>query len=497
MYNLVLFLQLYIRRGFFIMDKIAQKRSLLNKLREVTDIGGIAVEKLFNPDFKKLMDRLRKTVDDPIRAIVSGETIGSARVPGDPVSLKVLLRSSKSNFNRREYMKAVADLGRFHKKCSQIVQILSSFQYEVDKIHEKFLLKGLDNDSKKYLHDLKTRMAQPIYMQFIKEAALDENFIIEKLVDKSKDVGKKFTDIYTNLFTEKGMALRGWEKRYPEQVGKLKEDTESVIGQFKSFLYETILPSLERMADARATRNPEKYIEYSNNIIIDFKTIDDAFKKYYQENVKGFLEKQELIAPVKKDDTGKANELNQQPIAVTVKSPPSSSSALTNIRSPSPSNEIAVTEPGGPPIFESVKVSPNNEAVSVSAPTVYSPRQTNQGPYKINIAPPGRVGPASSEAVTNVYGPATDRVSSDQSPTLRGPGFIEDEPYYDDGEPPTPVLKDTKKAAHAKFYNSLKLLAQEPPEVLARHIKSYATKIQGTDPKTAIRLFKIVRSIGK
>jgi hypothetical protein len=74
------------------MQKTAQKRSLLNKLREVTNISGIATEKFFNPEFQELMDRLRDQTDDPIRSIVSGEAIGNASPPDDAISLKELLK---------------------------------------------------------------------------------------------------------------------------------------------------------------------------------------------------------------------------------------------------------------------------------------------------------------------------------------------------------------------------------------------------------------------
>src|SRR6266403_1952266 len=100
------------------MQKAAQKRSLLNKLREMTNVGGIASEKVFHPEFQQLMDKLRNETDDPIRAIVSGEQIGEASPPDDGIGLKDLLKSARSNVNRREYMKAVADLGRFHKKMN-------------------------------------------------------------------------------------------------------------------------------------------------------------------------------------------------------------------------------------------------------------------------------------------------------------------------------------------------------------------------------------------
>ena len=104
------------------MEKTAQKRSLLNKLRENVDIGGIAAEKVpfLNPGFQEVMEKLRQA-DDQARSIALGEAVGDNGImPEDPVSLKDLLKESESALNRREYMKAAAFLSRFHNKVIDI-----------------------------------------------------------------------------------------------------------------------------------------------------------------------------------------------------------------------------------------------------------------------------------------------------------------------------------------------------------------------------------------
>src|SRR5580692_7337557 len=120
------------------MDKTAQKRSLLNKIQEGTNIGGKAAEKYFAPEFERVMNSLRKN-DAKIRAIATGQSIEGADPGPDPIALKDLLKSAKSFLNRREYMSAVADLGRFHNKMVSISKVLSEVNLDIDKVHHEFL----------------------------------------------------------------------------------------------------------------------------------------------------------------------------------------------------------------------------------------------------------------------------------------------------------------------------------------------------------------------
>src|ERR1700677_4593204 len=142
------------------MQKTAQKRSVINKLREMTNVSGLAAENFFNPQFKEVMENLRE-IDANIRAIATGQEIDGADPDpgntGDSRSLKDLLKSAKSNFNRREYMTAVAELGNFHKKFFDINQQIGKLHNKVNEVHHQFLFQDLDEDRKKQLHDLKNR----------------------------------------------------------------------------------------------------------------------------------------------------------------------------------------------------------------------------------------------------------------------------------------------------------------------------------------------------
>ena len=424
------------------MQKTAQKRSLLSKLREMTNIGGIAAEKFFHPQFQELLDRLRNDTDDPIRAIVSGQQIGEADPPADGASLKDLLKSARSNLNRREYMKTIADMSRFHKKMEDAVKILDGFKYSLDAIHEKFLFQDLDDESKKHLHELKGRLANRSD-KLVKEAGL--------------------LDLLTNLATERGRALAAWEKRYPKQVNKLKKDTENLFKRSEGLL-STTLSALKEMATARATRKVEGYVLSGEKIIKAYRNYDAEFRKYYVENIKGFLEKQELVAPIeqvqKPQEMGGQDvkvETIRQPSIPTEPPPPESSIPMPLVK------KEPITEKEEPPTFE--------ENI-VTAPTIKSPPPTKRSTpveqlYQ-QIQQPGAV-PGLKQKI-----PPADL--KEDVPTLRSPGI-----------PPKP--------AHQQFLDSLEVMAEEHPIMLSAHIKKYAQGIQKSDPDTASQLLQLIKHI--
>ena len=99
------------------MNKIAQRRSLLNQIREKVNMPGSYLEGFFKPELDRVMTAL-KELDDRIRAELTGKQIGDAEAPADAVSAKDLLKSARQNFNRREYMAGVAEfLGSFIGRC--------------------------------------------------------------------------------------------------------------------------------------------------------------------------------------------------------------------------------------------------------------------------------------------------------------------------------------------------------------------------------------------
>lgn len=465
------------------MEKTAQKRSLLNKLREMTNVSGIAAEKFFNPEFKKVMESLREK-DDQIRSLVSGESVGAGDPGSDPVSLKSLIKSAKSNLNRREYMSAIADLGRFHKKIFDVVQLIGSLNADVDAVHHEFLFKDLSDESKGHLQDLKSRFAAAQKDALIKEASI--------------------MDFFHNLATKRGRALALWEKRYPKQVGKLKTDTNKLLEKSESLL-NSVLSSLKEMAAARSVRNVDEYIKAAQKISAGYSAYDKGFRTYYTDNVKGFLEKVELISPTK--PTTDSTELGKKDVPVEKEThkiktdfgpdidtgvsvaPPKVPSHLS--MPPAPTlNDPGTVGPKTPfqaplpQVFEKndTDVSPPPTHVSVLGPTMLSP-SGGVGSYpSVPKAPPVPTGLS-----------LTPSAAPDTSPSPA--------PSFAPSAPPTEQLSKSEQVAkeygwaHVNFLETLESLSDEHPAILAGVISKYANKIKSSDPKTAIKLLNVVKRI--
>jgi hypothetical protein len=430
------------------MQKTAQKRSLLNKIREMTNVSGIAAEKFFNPEFEDVMNRLRNETDDPVRAIVTGEQIGDAEAPADGMSLKALVSSAKSNVNRREYMRAVSDLGRFHKKMYDVVRILTGFKSNLEQVHEKFLFKDLDDESKQHLHDLKSR--------FTTASASTQPYFLKQA---------NILDFFANIGTERGRALGAWEKRYPKQVGKLKKDTAVLLTQSEKLL-STVISVLKEMASARSVRNPDKYIMASTKILKAYEGYDKLFKDYYNSNVKGFLEKQQLIAPPKVDTGVQPSELGKQELAVEPKAP-GALPTVPDLDLPSAKTEPKALESNIPIPLVQMK-GPKTEP---SPPPDMSQHEMVQIPPAPKL--PSNLGPAVPVTISDTDTPPPPAAVT-KSPAI----------------PPPPMSQ-----AHKKFYEALQKMSGESPVILSLFIKKYAASIQSASPTTALKLFKVARSI--
>src|SRR5574338_646579 len=161
------------------MDKTAQKMKWTTQKREKWSPKG-RLEEYFQPRFKEVMENLRQS-DDSIRSIVAGEKLGDGDPGKHAISLKELLKRSKTNFNRREYMAAISDFSRFHDKLREVVKVLNNLNLNVDKVHHQFLFQDMDEENKSHIMDL-----------------------------------------WHNLTNERGIALRKWEKQYPKKTEELK-----------------------------------------------------------------------------------------------------------------------------------------------------------------------------------------------------------------------------------------------------------------------------------
>ena len=255
------------------MNKIAQRRGIFNELRAKLNMPGSYLEGFFKPELDRVMSAL-KTLDAQLRAELTGKNIEGA-APSDSASAKDLIKSARTNFNRREYMAGVADLGHFNKKMFDITQKINMFFVDVNKIHNKFLFQGLPDDYQNKLKMLENHMSRKAHAEsqyFIKEAGI--------------------MDFFYNIGTKRGRSLAAWEKKYPKQVKALRDDGIRLVEEAERLLENTIA-NMKAMATARATRRPDEYMDIANRIKFDFDKFDGGergFKAYYSNAVKPWLD---------------------------------------------------------------------------------------------------------------------------------------------------------------------------------------------------------------
>lgn len=525
------------------MQKTAQKRSLLNKLHEKTNIGGIATENFFDPEFKEIMDKLRTDTDDPIRAIISGQQIGDY-IPDDKLALKDILKSARSNFNTKEYMKCVADLGRFHKRVHDIVSRIKAFDSNLDKVHHRFLFDelkpetaGYNREYAEYLHDLKQRFTPA---PAAKKASYDADMLI---------INAGIIDFFKNIGTERGRALSAWEKRYPGRVKELKSTTLRLIDHSEKLL-SGMINVLKAMATARATRKVDDYVKHAHRIVAAYKTYDDAFKTYYDSQVKKFLDTQELLFPSKSVDT--STETGSQDIGDPKSEPvvdPSSIGVSTTIAP----DTSSTTAPLDVTQQQAILADPIQVALQQAAPQQADPQQTapqvvqQQAVEDVAPPPPKRKGKANQPGpkATQLGAGALQRAQQAQqqavhidnrTPEQLAAAKIEADRVAAIVAAPNPLAEKQKRdlaalraekaraaqqvanpeslagspelaqliqqvsdkrsnGSHNKFINSLESLSNEHPIILSKFILKYAQIIQTTDPDTYDKLINIVESI--
>jgi hypothetical protein len=429
------------------MEKTGQNqrqtgRGLLNKLREMTNVSGIAAEKFFNPQLQSVMDNMRY-VDAAIRSIVTGQSIEGADPDptntGDTRSLKDLLKSAKSNLNRREYMTTVAELARFHKKLADVIKQIGQLNNTVDRVHHEYLFQDLDESHKKQLEDLKTRWAAEREAALLKEANI--------------------MDFLHNITNPRGRALAFYEKRYPKEVKRLKAQTETLLGKSEDLLANTLI-SLKEMASARATRNVDRYMTAAKKISDKYQAYDSLFKDYYTQNVKNFLDK--VSVPTEKVEDKGLGKTNI-PVEPKKEEPPTETSGQS---------EQSLFFGGNP-----------SSAPGVPA---IAPATNNLGPFV----------PTAPDTVPEIADHEIEDITPAPAPRPVPPPLPVRKPTMMGVPPPDEEITQKIMApAHSKFFESLESLSQEDPLILRSYISKYAQSIQGSDPIVAIKLLQLVKSV--
>lgn len=508
------------------MDKFAQRRSMLNKLKEKTNISGMAAEKFFNPEFQKVMVALRLK-DDYIRSIVAGEKIGDGDHGADSSGLKQLLKSCKSNLNRREYMSAISDLGRFHAKLAEIELHIQQLDGSVNEVHHEFLFKDLDDEKKEHLNRMKQRFASQ-QAELVKRAGI--------------------MDFFHNIGTQRGRALAAWEKRYPKKTADLKKQTASMLDKSEGFL-GTTLSTLKEMATARANRNVDNYMTAAGKISKLISAYDKSFRGYYEGNVKDFMRYIEAAAPAPAPNTVKSpSDLDKSPDTIKMdgspsfdKAPPSDPASSGHVssgpgfeRTPPSSYDKPessavpfdlinrkgpLTEPGSsgaptssmnPPSHHS-SAPPSGGAALPIGPTMPSPEfmQGALRPAKVPSDVTVHQAPAQSPeslAVTNrpmPYFAGQPANNNDHRPTILGvapPAQATPVPKHESGvqqigNKSDQIAKEYGWASHRAFYDTLEAMGGESPAILKVFISKYAKRIESTDLATSIKLLQVVKNI--
>ncbi len=280
------------------MEKFAQKRKLHNKIRETVNKPGALLDKLFDPELIGIMENLTVT-DDKIRAELTGQKMSkNAPAPAEKISAKELIKSAKSYFNKREYMRGFQDLSIFNKKMFNTVQLINEFKLTLSNIDEpglkqKVLFEGLsDEELEKIEKNIEhTRKANSDYDSLIKEAGL--------------------LDTWTNLTTSRGRELAAIEKRYPQITADLRKKGFAIIASGEALLSITI-SNLKAMASARSIRKLDPYLA-SANVIVEaynkFNSGEKGFASYYENTVLPAIKaKREFDAAVKAKAEAKLQE---------------------------------------------------------------------------------------------------------------------------------------------------------------------------------------------
>jgi hypothetical protein len=239
--------------------KTAQRLSFWQKMREKAHQGkDLKKEFLGSEEYREIVDQLTQS-DDAVRELAA--------------DLKSLLKSAESNFNRREYMLAIAYLAKFHEKINQIME---QFKLVSDKVHQQhhvFLFGDLEPEHKEYI----TKKLPEWFKAPTKKASFD------------KEAG--LADWWYSITTDRGKALRKWEKRFPQTAKDLKSQTGSMLGKSKA-LMNLLLAALKQLGKYRSKRSIEEYVRMLPMLQNRYKAYKQSFNAFYNKNVKPYVEAQ-------------------------------------------------------------------------------------------------------------------------------------------------------------------------------------------------------------
>jgi hypothetical protein len=284
------------------MDKFSQSRGLLNKLHEKTNVSGRILESI-NPDFQKMMDKLRST-DERVRSHAD--------------QIKKIVNQSKSLVNRRDYLQSATSISVFHERCRWIAAELKKFIGSVDMKHYKFLLDQFDDEQKEKLFGYDPNKEIEIKDEDTGDVSLVDDKIITAALKKqagpsdwwfNQIESSPLDDMAHNLTTQRGIAMRQMEKKFSIAFLKdLKVSTHIMVVRTVKFL-QFLLGIFKRLATALAKRNVDQYVIAAKTFISKFAGYHDQFVTFYTKSIVPLKEQHEkLLAEVEQN---KAKKMEQ------------------------------------------------------------------------------------------------------------------------------------------------------------------------------------------
>ena len=254
------------------MDKIAQRLNWLQRTKEKTlgKLKDLKTDFLGSNEYREIVEKLI-SVDDEVRE--------------KAFEIKDYLKIAESNFNRREYMFAIAYLAKFHEKMEEIMNAFQGLNDVVHKHHHAFLFGDLDQDQREYLMEKMPKWfkGSPSKTASIKEASL--------------------SDWWYSMTTDRGKGLRQWEKRFPQTARELKNQTNNMLNKSKA-LSATFLNLLKQLGKYRVSRKIEDYVRLLPSINNKYRTYNKSFNDFYNKYVKNYIESQKATEEAKSKAPG-------------------------------------------------------------------------------------------------------------------------------------------------------------------------------------------------
>jgi hypothetical protein len=275
--------------GDAMIEKDAQERGMINKLREKMNFSGKILESL-NPEFYDMMERLR-TADTKVREQAK--------------DTKQIIRAINSRVRQRDYLSAATEMTTFHNQCRYIVAELARFEKSVNLKHYQFLLDQFDESDKEKLFGYNPNAEVQLDVD-------DDMVSTAGIKDMWHSIRDPLEDTVRNFTKQKNRAMKALEQRF--SVGFLKELTGKSVKMaaestsFASFL----LSELKKLANALATRNIKDYMKVCGDIAQRFAPYHTQFVAYYEKCIEPLKQHQaELIAQKKQQEEAKEVERNR------------------------------------------------------------------------------------------------------------------------------------------------------------------------------------------